>query len=175
MYSLRQRLLALAFGLACHTAFAGAVGAMAWKLYHGMGGGPRLPLPGALAWDLLLILQFPLLHSLLLTRRGGRLLERLIPGGIGRELRTTTFALIASLQLLLVFSAWAPLGPVWFGIRGLWKGIDTALWTVYCMTAPLHKEARYSRRHGEVFREYQRRVPYFFPRLFPFPPHQEPS
>ncbi|MGA0334493.1 MAG: methyltransferase family protein, partial [Kiritimatiellia bacterium] len=51
-------------------------------------------------------------HSLLLTRRGGQFLSRITPAGIGTELRTTTFALIASLQLLLTFLLWAPLGPV---------------------------------------------------------------
>lgn len=252
MYTPTQRLVALLAGLACHTAFAAAVGVMMWKLYTGLSGGPAWPLPMAVGWDLLLILQFPLFHSLLLTPAGGRVLGRLVPGGIGPELRSTSFALVASLQILLTFLAWAPLGPVWVELHGvgraisslcyaggwvllmksmadaglgvqmgylgwwavfrgrrpeykpwqergtlrasrhpmylaytllLWSGpvwsIDhlllAGLWTVYCILAPLHKESRYRQRHGEVFRDYQRRVPYFLPRLTRSTTYRYPS
>lgn len=242
MYSRPQRTLALLYGLACHLAFAASVGVMMWKLYTGLSGGPTLPLPAALAWNFALILQFPLFHSLLLTPAGGRFLSRITPGGIGTELRTTLFALTASLQLLATFLLWAPLGPVWVEWHGpfrhlctltyaggwvllmksmsdaglgvqmgylgwwavfrnrkpvykawqekgtlrasrhpmylaytllLWTGpvwsIDHLLlagcWTFYCLLAPLHKEARYRKRYGQPFQEYQQRVPYLVPRL----------
>jgi protein-S-isoprenylcysteine O-methyltransferase Ste14 len=241
-YSLRQRALALTAGVICHTAFAFAVGTMMWKLYTGLQGGPAFSFPVALFWDLLLILQFPLFHSLLLTSAGGKFLSRLTPFGVGAELRTTTFATVASVQLMLTFWAWAPLGPVlveWHGaLRGvttgiyalgwvllavsmtdaglgvqtgslgwwavfrnrrpqygpwqerrtlrasrhpmylaytllLWAGpvwsVDhlllAGIWTLYCVLAPLHKESRYVKRYGAAFRDYQRRVPYFIPRL----------
>jgi protein-S-isoprenylcysteine O-methyltransferase Ste14 len=215
---------------------------MMWKLFTGLRGGPDLPFSGAFIWDLLLLLQFPLLHSLLLTPRGGRMLARLTPARIGNELRTTTFALTSSLQLLLVFLLWAPLGPVWFRVQGpalavcvffyaggwvlllksmadaglgvqtgslgwwavfrnrpvdyppwrergtlrtsrhpmylaytllLWSGpvwtpdhlLIASLWTVYCVTAPLHKESRYRKRYGASFENYRQRVPYFLPRF----------
>ena len=35
--------------------------------------------------------------------------------------------------------------------------------TLYCVIGPLLKERRFSRRFGEQFRAYQRRVPYWFP------------
>jgi protein-S-isoprenylcysteine O-methyltransferase Ste14 len=128
MYTNAQRLTAALFGLACHVAFFAAVGTMMWKLYSGLQGGPALPLPSAMAWDLALILQFPLFHSLLLTPAGSRFLSRCTPFGIGPELRTTTFALIASLQILLTFLAWAPLGPVWIEFHGNFRFVTTALY-----------------------------------------------
>lgn len=242
MYSLRQRAFAAGCGIACHLAFTAAVGMMMWKLYRGLHGGPDFPLPLALGWNLLLILQFPLFHSLLLTPAGGRILSLITLGSIGTELRSTTFALIASLQLLLSFLFWAPLGPVWIEFQGFAKGISTVVyasswglllksmsdaglgvqmgylgwwavfrnrkplykpfeergtlrmsrhpmylaytmilwtgpvwsidhiilagcWSSYCVLAPLHKEYRYRKRYGAPFLEYQKRVPYFLPRL----------
>jgi len=117
-YTRPQRLVALLYGLACHLAFAAAVGVMMWKLYRGLSGGPSLPFPQALAWDALLILQFPLIHSLLLTPAGARFLGRLAPLGLGADLKTTTFALVASLQILFALLAWSPLGPVWREFHG---------------------------------------------------------
>ena len=124
-YTQSQRTLALVYGVICHLSFAAAVGSMMWKLYLGLRGGPTLPFPLALGWDLLLILQFPLLHSLLLTAKGGRLLKKLIPGSLGSDLRTTTFAIIASWQILLTFLAWAPLGEVWMEWHGTFRRLTT--------------------------------------------------
>lgn len=72
----------------------------------------------ALAWDLLLVAQFVVLHSFLLTRRGRAVLVRLAPARLGAPLSTTTFALISSLQLLLTFGAWSQLGEVWWEPHG---------------------------------------------------------
>lgn len=35
--------------------------------------------------------------------------------------------------------------------------------TLYCLLGPLHKERRFLRLHGEAFRRYQQRVPYWLP------------
>ncbi|MDA3873150.1 MAG: isoprenylcysteine carboxylmethyltransferase family protein [Kiritimatiellae bacterium] len=125
LYSKSERAYALLLGIVCHTTFAMAVGAMMWKLYTGLHGSLTFPFLPSLSWDLLLILQFPLLHSFLLTDKGARVLGKLAPGSMGADLRTTTFALIASLQLLLTFLAWAPLGPVWFEWHGLPRLLST--------------------------------------------------
>lgn len=134
MYSRSQRAIALLYGILCHLAFAAAVGCMMWKLFVGLRGGPGFDLPGALGWDLFLILQFPLLHSFLLTARGGRFMARLVPADIGGEMRTTTFALIASLQLLAVFLFWAPLGGGWGETHGVLRFLSligyTGGWTL---------------------------------------------
>lgn len=240
--SVGPRALALVIGLLTHGLFLGGVGCMAWSLLGGMDAG-LLGLEGraALLVDALLLLQFPLLHSLFLGHRGGSWVARRVPFGLGRDLATTTFAAIASLQLLVTFLLWCPTGielwrpagawmtgweivygaswllllkamgdaglgiqtgslgwtsvvrgvpvryagfpraglfrrcrqPVYFAFAViLWSGpvwtLDhlaiAASWSAYCYVGPRFKERRYLQRHGNSFAEYQRRVPYWFPR-----------
>ena len=78
----------------------------------------------AILANLILIGQFPLAHSILLSKRGGRLLRRLIPGPHGDTLATTTYAIIASAQLLALFAFWTPSGIVW------WRAEGAAFWTL---------------------------------------------
>jgi protein-S-isoprenylcysteine O-methyltransferase Ste14 len=101
--------VAIAYGVTCHALFLCAVTAIAVGLHTGMrlGRGHLHGLPAAAA-DFALVLQFPLLHSWLLSRPGGRLLAKLAPLGLGRSLATTTYAAIASAQLLAVFCLWSP-------------------------------------------------------------------
>lgn len=123
IYSPAQRLVAVAFGLACHVAFAAGVAAMIVGLYTGMTMG-RGPWHGvaAIAANGVLLAQFALLHSLLLSERGRRWLTRLVPLGLGAPLATTTYALVASLQLLVTFGLWSPIGKV------LWAPTGRLLW-----------------------------------------------
>jgi len=118
-YTVWQRFVALIYGVGCHVSFVTGIGAMMLGLYGGMTIG-RGPLTGTSGWicDLLLLLQFGVVHSFLLSARGRRLLARLAPRAIGEQLRTTSFALIASLQLLLTFGAWSPMGPIWWEPHG---------------------------------------------------------
>lgn len=115
--------LALAIGLLTSALFAVAVLtmmlAMLTGLSHGVG---TVPWPWAALANAALIVQFPLVHSLLLTRRGRAVLARLVPGPHGATLATTTYALIASIQLLLLFGLWTPSGIVW------WRAQGAALW-----------------------------------------------
>lgn len=237
----RRRTLALLYGVGCHGLFGLAVLSAMWAMYHGMMAGSLRLSPGwAMAWDAFLLLQFPLLHSFLLTRRGGSWLGRLAPREIARDMSTTLFTLVASGQLLLLCLAWAPVGPVWWQAEGplrlllsvlylaTWAGLGKAMadaglgvqtgflgwssvfkgqrpsyggmpesglfrhvrhpvylafativwcvpvwspdqlvlacwFTSYCLLGPLMKEARYARRYGQQFRQYQQRVPYFLP------------
>ncbi|MEL6264397.1 MAG: isoprenylcysteine carboxylmethyltransferase family protein [Pseudomonadota bacterium] len=116
--------LALAWGALCHLAFAAGVGAMIVAMWFGMSESlGTVPWPWAALANALLILQFPLAHSLLLTPRGGRLLARLAPRH-GATLATTTFATIASLQLLALFVLWTPSGIVW------WRAEGAMLWVM---------------------------------------------
>lgn len=128
MNALRRRGLALAMGLCCHGLFALAVGSMAWALLHGLQDG-RGTLSPWLAWpvNLLLVLQFPLLHSLLMTAPGRRWLAAVVPGEHGRTLATTTFACVASLQLLATFWLWTPSGIVWHSPHGITGGLQYAV------------------------------------------------
>ena len=122
--------LALGIGLLCHTLFAAGVLAMIVAMFFGLSESlGTVPWPWAALANAALIAQFPLAHSLLLTRAGGRLLTKAIPGPHGSTLATTTFAIIASAQLLALFALWTPSGIVWWRVEG------TAFWAItaaYC-------------------------------------------
>jgi len=117
--------LALMFGVLCHTIFAAGVLAMIVAMFFGLSESL-----GAVAWpwaalaNAALIVQFPLAHSALLTGRGGRVLARLVPGPHGTTLATTTYAIIASAQLLALFALWTPSGIVW------WRAEGAAFWVM---------------------------------------------
>jgi len=116
---------AVAMGLICHTLFALAVLAMIVAMFFGLSESlGRVPWPWAALTNAALILQFPLVHSLLLTGPGGRFLARLIPGPHGATLATTTYAIIASLQLLALFALWTPSGIV------LWRAEGAVIWAL---------------------------------------------
>lgn len=116
----RRRCLAFAVGASCHVTFAAAIAVMAIGLHGGMHTG-RLHLAGGagLAWNALLALQFPLLHSYLLTTPGRAKLARLFGARHGRDLAPTSYAGIAALQILATFLLWSPSGVVWSVHRGL--------------------------------------------------------
>lgn len=112
--------LALVYGVTCHALFAAAVLAMIVAMFFGMSKSlGSLDAPWSYLANAALILQFPLTHSFLLGKRGRRLLSRLAPDGRGRTLSTTTYAIIASLQLLLLFAHWTPSGVIWWRAEGM--------------------------------------------------------
>lgn len=117
--------LALMMGALCHLAFAAGVLAMVVAMFFGLSESfGRVPWPWAALVNAALIVQFPLVHSALLTGPGGRLLTRLIPGPYGATLATTTYSFIASLQLLALFTLWTPSGIIW------WRAEGAAFWAV---------------------------------------------
>lgn len=117
--------LALCLGVLCHTLFAAGVLAMIVAMYFGLSRSlGTVPWPWAALANGLLIAQFPLAHSLLLTGRGGRWLAKVIPGPHGAILTTTTYAIIASAQLLTLFAFWTPSGIVW------WRADGAMFWAV---------------------------------------------
>ncbi len=110
---------ALVMGLLCHSVFAVAVLAMMWAMFFGLSESfGTVPWPWALVVNALLVLQFPVVHSLLLTGRGMALTARLVPGPHGGTLATTTYAIIASVQLAMLFLLWTPSGIVWYRADG---------------------------------------------------------
>lgn len=123
---MKNRLIALTLGIVCHVLFLLGISAMAYELYFGLAAG-ILPIGGELGrWcNLLLILQFPILHSWLLGTSGRKLLASLFPKEIGADLVTTTFAVCASLQLIVVFVFWTPTTTIWFAPHGVLKFLLT--------------------------------------------------
>lgn len=239
----RRIALAFAYGVACHLLFALAVGAMIAAMFFGMSESlGRVPKPWSHLANLALIVQFPLVHSLLLSRRGSKLLSWTAPKDHAKTLSTTTYAIVASVQLLALFALWTPSGVIWWRAEGsaffitctlyaaswlllikasydagaevqsgalgwmslaqdkkpvfpdmpttglfriirqpIYVSFALTLWTVpvwtpdqlllavlltgYCLLAPRLKEARFEKRYGERFRDYQKSVPYAVPNL----------
>jgi protein-S-isoprenylcysteine O-methyltransferase Ste14 len=117
--------LALGMGVLCHAVFALAVLAMITAMFFGLSESlGRVPWPWAALVNAALIVQFPLVHSVLLTGPGARLLARLVPGPHGATLATTTYALIASLQILALFALWTPSGIIW------WRAEGAVFWAI---------------------------------------------
>jgi protein-S-isoprenylcysteine O-methyltransferase Ste14 len=126
---------ALGWGLATHLLFAFAILSMLAALYGGLQIGiGRFHGTAAVVANALLALQFPLLHSWLLTVRGGRLLARLAPRALGRDLAPTTFAAVASLQLIATFWLWSPSDRVVDAPSGAmlfaWRVVFAASWVL---------------------------------------------
>ncbi len=124
---MRRILLALAHGAACHAIFAVAVAAMISMMWFGMSRSfGAVPAPWLWGVNAFLALQFAAGHSFFLSGPGRRLLARLAPGAdpdtSGRTLAVTTYATVASLQLLALFALWTPSSVVWFRAEGplLW-------------------------------------------------------
>ncbi|WP_280826698.1 isoprenylcysteine carboxylmethyltransferase family protein [Mycobacterium sp. OTB74] len=76
-----------------------------------------------------LLVQFPLAHSLLLTKRGRALLTRLAPGRTGNTLSSTTYVIIGSVQVFALFALWSPSGELW------WRAQGTALFALTTLYA----------------------------------------
>jgi len=117
--------LALGTGVLCHLVFAAAVLAMITAMFFGMSRSlGTVSWPAAWIVNAFLVLQFPLVHSLLLTKTGRKLLVRLVPGRYGATLGTTTYAIVASFQLLALFALWTPSGIIW------WQAQGSAFWAL---------------------------------------------
>lgn len=124
----RRRMLALGYGLLCHALFLVGIAAMAVGLFFGLQTNlTGISGAGALLLDGALLLQFPLLHSWFLTSDGRALLRRLAPASAGVTLDTTLFAMASSMQLMVVFALWSPLGlGVWQASGALWWLLSAA-------------------------------------------------
>lgn len=123
--------LALAYGLLCHIVFGLAVLAMMSAMFFGMSESfGRVPAPWSVLANIALIVQFPAVHSLLLSSHGSRFLAKLAPMGHGKTLSTTTYAIIASIQLLALFAFWTPSGIIWWRAEGTGLVLICAIYTL---------------------------------------------
>ncbi len=125
-----RKALALSYGTLCHGLFTAGVGMMMFQMYFGLSrcfGG--LAPPWSLLANLLLVLQFPLAHSFLLSGRGRRILAKLAPADVAVDLSPTSYVIVASLQVLMLFSLWSPSGIIW------WQAEGAALWLLSALYA----------------------------------------
>ena len=115
----KRILIAFSYGLVCQTLFALAVGVMIFAMFFGMTESlGAVSKPWSYAANLFLLLQFPFLHSILLSKRGSRFLNFLAPSEYEGTLHTTSYTIFASIQLLALFVLWTPSGVVWWHAEG---------------------------------------------------------
>ena len=118
-----RRSIALVYGVVCHLAFVVGVATMIWAMFHGMSRSHgTVPPPWSLAANAALLLQFPVLHSLLLGPLGRPILAAIAPRSISAPLATTTYVIVASVQVFVLFRYWTPSGIVW------WRADGAMLW-----------------------------------------------
>lgn len=124
-----RRATALIYGLVCHLCFGLGIAAMILGMFFGMTRAlGTLVAPWSWIANGALLAQFPVLHSLLLSSRGRRVLSRLAPGGAGSTLAPTTFVTVAGLQLLALYVLWSPSGIVWWRAQGSALVVVTVLY-----------------------------------------------
>jgi len=102
-----NKLLAIFYGLMCHGIFIVAGAIMFFTILTGFqfSVGPTEGY-SAVAINFLLLVQFPAGHSFFLSNRGMKVLEIFAPKSYAKTLRTTVYATIASIQLILLFTFW---------------------------------------------------------------------
>ena len=107
--NLKTKLISILYGLFCHISFAASGLSMLWVLYNGFTvslGSVSYPL--GIILNFFLLIQFPILHSYLLSNNGRKILRLFAPKNYAKTLETTIYATIASIQLLLLFLLWTP-------------------------------------------------------------------
>ncbi|KDE98913.1 hypothetical protein Y900_008105 [Mycolicibacterium aromaticivorans JS19b1 = JCM 16368] len=126
-----RAVLAVSYGIVCHALFVLAVGSMVVAMYFGMSRSfGRVAAPWSWVANAALLLQFPLIHSMLLTGRGRALLAKLAPRGTGATLAPTTYVIAGSLQLIALFALWTPSGTIWWQAQGAALTAVVALYAV---------------------------------------------
>jgi protein-S-isoprenylcysteine O-methyltransferase Ste14 len=114
-----RRVVALVYGATCHAFFAVAIVTMITVMGSGMTWGQgAVPTPYSWLVNVGLLAQFTFGHSVLLSKRGRTLLQRLAPCPISADMAPTTYLIVASIQLFLLFLAWTPSGVVWWQATG---------------------------------------------------------
>lgn len=116
----RRIAVAVSYGVICHGCFLLGVATMMAAMFFGMSRSlGTLAAPWSWAANAALLVQFPVLHSLLLTAKGRTALARLAPRGTGATLATTTYVTIAALQVFVLFAFWSPTGIIWWQAQGV--------------------------------------------------------
>ena len=105
----KRWVIAFLYGLVCHIIFTVSVITMLVSLFFGMSQSfGKIPHPYSYFFNLLLLLQFPIAHSFLLSSVGKKFLLYFSPKQYSKTLAPTIFVIIASIQLFLLFFCWSP-------------------------------------------------------------------
>lgn len=129
MFHVSRQATAICYGVVCHSGFAVGVAAMVTMMYYGMSGSlGRIEPPWRWVANGFLLLQFPVVHSLLLTDGGRALLKRLAPAGCGGRLVTTSYVILSSVSVFALFALWSPTGIVWWRAQGGALALMTTLY-----------------------------------------------
>jgi Na+/H+ antiporter NhaC len=93
----KRWMVAITYGFFCHLIFTASVLAMLISMFFGMSQSiGNIPTPFYYGTNLLLLLQFPLAHSFLLSSKGRKYLLFFSPKDYSQTLASTVFALFAS-------------------------------------------------------------------------------
>ena len=115
---LKIKLIAIIYGAICHSAFFLAGLSMLWVLYNGFTVSfGYFDFPLSIIFNFFLLMQFPILHSFLLTTTGRKILRLFSPKNFDKTLETTNYATIASIQLLLLFLLWSPSNIIFYDLK----------------------------------------------------------
>lgn len=113
-----KKVMIVAYGLLTHICFLLGVGLMFYQLYFGLSRTfVVIDFCSPVVWNSILVFHFPFLHSFFLTDRGRRLMGS--GNSLCRTLLPTSYALLASLQLIFVFGTWQSSGIVWWAASGV--------------------------------------------------------
>jgi len=116
-----NKIIALSYGLISLLLFFISVGMMIYSLFFGLQNGQgSFEEMSASIVNTLLILQFPLFHSYFLSRKGEKVMVRMIGRDLGSDLKTTTYVLLSSCQLFITFYFWSPSNIVLWEATGNW-------------------------------------------------------
>jgi hypothetical protein len=117
--TIKRNYLALVYGSLCHTFFTLAVSVMIYEMFFGLSRSwGALHAPWGWVSNGVLLLQFPVAHSFLLMGRGRAVLRRMAPAGLGSDLASTNYVIVASIQVVLLFGWWSPSGVIWWQAQG---------------------------------------------------------
>jgi len=113
LFKLPEKLIAVVYGALCHGLFLCAGILMFVCLFTGFSG-QLVPsfFYSHYVFNVFLLLQFPFLHSFLLTKPGRKILRWFYSDDYQGKLDTTVYATIASVQLIFLFLLWTPTGIV---------------------------------------------------------------
>ena len=128
--TIKRKTLALLYGGLCHGLFTLAASVMIYEMFFGLSRSwGALHTPWSWIGNGALLLQFPVAHSSLLTRPGQAVLRRLAPAEFASHLATTSYVIVASVQIFLLFGCWSPSRMIWWQAHGSMLPVMTILYT----------------------------------------------